>query len=359
MNNDRLKSGLGLENTVAGDTELCLMGENVGGLFYLGYDAIELAKSHDFELVAYLLTRKQFPNKEEYQAYLKRLESLSKIPEEIIPMLKFFKDDTDPMDLLRTVVSYMGVIYPEHDRESFDQFDRLLVLMPRILGLWRERSVESDDSIAVATLKACSDAKITEENILAMNSSLILYAEHEFNASTFACRVTTATKSCIYSAICSGIGTLKGPLHGGANRDALNMMIKFNNVDEAITGAKSMLDKKIKIPGFGHRVYRTGDPRSHHLHILLKDRAAEPALLKIAESIEGVVYDQKKIIPNVDFYTAVLYDELKIPENLFVSLFVVGRMAGWLGHVREQRENNRLIRPTSNYVGSSPKGLLW
>jgi len=352
-------SSKGLQNISAGDTSLCLMGEGVNALYYLGYDATSLATHHSFELVCYLLTRRMFPSEKELKQYQQRIISLSEIPAELASLVKTFPETADPMDILRTSVSYLGILQPEKDtHDHYFIVDQLIALMPRIIGLWRGVKISQDDSLALAACKACCDTTINDAMISAMNASLILYAEHEFNASTFAARVTSATLSDIYSAICSAIGTLRGPLHGGANREALKLIKEFETVESVEEGIHAKLKKGEKLMGFGHRVYKTSDPRSIYLKQLLeKDFQCEQ--LKVAMQIEATILKEKNIISNVDFYTAVLYDQMSIPENLFVSIFVMGRITGWLAHILEQRADNRLIRPDANYIGEEPRPLEW
>ncbi len=349
----------GLQNISAGDTELCLMGEGVNALYYVGYDATSLATNHSFELVCFLLTRRRFPTKSELSQYNTNLKSLCDLPKELRELLIKIPRSSDAMDVLRTAISYLGILEPEVNLENhFHIADKLMVLMPRIIACWRGIEINKTDSIAMATCKACCDGEFDDKAVHAMNASLILYAEHEFNASTFASRVTAATLSDIYSSVCSAIGTLRGPLHGGANREALKLIKEFKNAEEVEEKILAKLKQGQKLMGFGHRVYKTCDPRSKFLREMIRSDF-DCLEFKIAEKIEQVILNEKNIISNVDFYTAVLYDKLNIPENLYVSIFVFGRIAGWVAHILEQRSNNRLIRPTANYIGCKPKQLDW
>lgn len=344
----------GLANVIAGETALCKMGGQSEALYYRGLNACHLAETHSFEAIAFLMLKGHMPSDDELAVYQSYLVSLSDMPNEVSEALKHLPSDANAMDVLRTAVSLLGIYEPELDQaQGHEIANRLIVLMPRFLATWRGIEVPADASIAEAVCLACCDEPVSEAYIKAMNQSLILYAEHEFNASTFASRVTAATLSDIYSAICSAIGTLRGPLHGGANEQALYLINSFNKDDDIEAGIKDKLVKKEKLMGFGHRVYKTVDPRSQMLYKMLEELPSSE-LFDVAKEIERVMMQEKQLISNVDFYTAVLYHDMKIDPKRFVAIFVFGRIVGWCAHVLEQRADNRLIRPLANYVGPDP-----
>ncbi|MEE2769575.1 MAG: citrate/2-methylcitrate synthase [Pseudomonadota bacterium] len=344
----------GLANVTAGETALCKLGGESEELYYRGYNACKLADNYTFEAIAFLLFKGHLPSEQEIDTYTNELRQLTSMPVEVEKTLRELPEDANAMDVLRTGVSLLGIYEPETDNyQGLDIANRLLVLLPRFLAIWRGISIPDNATIAEAVCLACCDETVDEAFVDAMNQSLILYAEHEFNASTFAARVTSATLSDMYSAICSAIGTLRGPLHGGANEQALYLIKSFENVESVESGIKQKLSDKEKLMGFGHRVYKTKDPRSHKLYNIL-DSLPNTELFDIAKEIERVMMDEKHLISNVDFYTAVLYEQMKIKPNLFVAIFVFGRIVGWAAHVLEQRNNNRLIRPLADYVGPDP-----
>ena len=344
----------GLANVTAGETALCKLGGESEELYYRGYNACKLADKYSFEAVAFLLLKGHVPSKEEISTYTEELMLLADIPFEVEKTLRGLPEDANAMDVLRTGVSLLGIFEPENDDyHGLVIANRLMVLLPRFLAIWRGKSVPKNASIAQAVCIACCDAEVDDVFVDAMNQSLILYAEHEFNASTFAARVTSATLSDMYSAICSAIGTLRGPLHGGANEQALYLIKSFDDVASVEEGIKQKLINKEKLMGFGHRVYKTKDPRSHKLYSIL-DSLPHTDLFDIAKEIERTMMDEKQLISNVDFYTAVLYEQMNIKPSLFVAIFVFGRIAGWSAHVLEQRANNRLIRPLAEYIGPDP-----
>ena len=344
----------GLANVTAGETALCKLGGEHEELYYRGYNACKLAGKYTYEAIAYLLLKGHLPSDEEMQNYKASLVEMTNIPVEVEKTLRALPEDANAMDVLRTGVSLLGVYEPETETyNGLEIANRLMVILPRFLAIWRGISIPNDASIAEAVCLACCDEPVDEEFISAMNQSLILYAEHEFNASTFAARVTSATLSDMYSAVCSAIGTLRGPLHGGANEQALYLIKSFDDVASVELGIKQKLADKEKLMGFGHRVYRTKDPRSHKLYEILES-LPDTELFNIAREIERVMMEEKSLISNVDFYTAVLYEQMKIKPKLFVAIFVFGRISGWTSHILEQRENNRLIRPLAEYVGPDP-----
>lgn len=364
----RSKTG-GLEGVVAGESAICTVGQAGKGLNYRGYSIDDLAAQASFEEVAYLLLYGQLPTEQELNAYVKKLVGLRNLPDSLKTLLKMIPKESNPMDVLRTACSYLGNIEPESNFSQEHQIaDRLLALFPGIICYWyafhfqhKEISGLSDESsIGGHFLALLHGTKPSKLQCDMMNVSLILYAEHEFNASTFAARVTAATLSDFYSAITSAIGTLRGPLHGGANEAAMALIERFSNPDEAESGLKKMLANKEKVMGFGHRVYKISDPRSD----IIKKWSEELAhatnnlnLYRISERIEKIMWDEKKLFPNLDFYSASAYHFCGIPTSLFTPIFVMSRITGWSAHVFEQRADNRLIRPTSDYIGPDPRSF--
>jgi len=356
------KSG-GLAGIVAGRSAIATVGLAGEGLNYRGYSIEDLADNATFEEVAYLLLYGKLPTQNELDKYTHKLVSLRKLPEALKTVLKLIPKNTHPMDVLRTGCSFLGNIEPE---ENFSQqheiADRLLALFPGMMCYWyahhfknKEISGLSDEQTAgghfLALLHGSKPSKIDSDM---MNVSLILYAEHEFNASTFAARVTAATLADFYSAITSAIGTLRGPLHGGANEAAMELIERFKTPDEAGKALGSMLANKDKIMGFGHRVYTTCDPRSDIIKkwsYRLGEEKGDLSLYHISKRIEEVMWAEKKLFPNLDFYSASAYHYCGIPTPLFTPIFVMSRVTGWAAHVFEQRADNKLIRPNSDYIG--------
>ncbi|KTC65142.1 2-methylcitrate synthase (plasmid) [Legionella adelaidensis] len=363
-------SNSGLEGIVAGQSAIATVGKEGVGLNYRGYSIDDLAAHCSFEEVAYLLLYGKLPNYSELETYVNKLVSLRDLPQPLKEILKMIPRDTHPMDVLRTGCSFLGNLEPE---ENFSQehaiADRLLAIFPGMLCFWycyhfqnREISGQTDDSSVgghfLELLHGKPAPKLQREM---MNVSLILYAEHEFNASTFAARVTAATLSDFYSAITSAIGTLRGPLHGGANEAAMELIERFDTPEQAEKELLTMLANKAKIMGFGHRVYKDCDPRSDIIKKWAEKLAQEKGellLFKISERIEEIMRREKKLFPNLDFYSASAYHFCDIPTPLFTPIFVMSRITGWSAHVFEQRADNRLIRPTSEYIGPEPRPFV-
>lgn len=362
------KGNAGLAGISAGKTAIASVGKNGVGLTYRGYTIEDLTQSACFEEVAYLLIYKRLPNRDELLDYQKKLIGMRGLPNAIKDVLKLIPKTSHPMDVMRTACSMLGALIPQNQMEEPDEIaNHLLAKFPSILTYWyhiaqgNEIDVETDDdTIAEHFLHCLRQKNPNELELRALDTSLILYAEHEFNASTFAARVTTATLSDMYSAITSAIGTLRGPLHGGANEMALHLIEKFNTAEAAVAGVKEMLANKEKIMGFGHRVYKTCDPRNAIIKELshrLSNALLDENIYLISEAIEKVMRDEKKLFPNLDFYSASVYHLLAIPTDFFTPIFVMSRTSGWAAHIIEQRKNNRLIRPNADYVGPETQTL--
>ena len=360
----------GLQDIIAGQTAICTVGKAGIGLTYRGYTIEDLAESAVFEEVAYLLLFGELPKQGELADFRRRLSGQRQIPEPLAAVLERIPADSHPMDVLRTGCSMLGCLEPE---QSFaDQVrvtERLLAVLPSMLLYWwrfhqygeRWTPPTDDVSLVESFLMALHDRAPTALAIKAMDASLILYAEHEFNASTFTARVTASTLSDFHSAITAAIGTLRGPLHGGANEQAMELLSRFPDPDSAEAGVMAMLASKEKIMGFGHRVYRKADPRSAVAYRWAKEFVAadeDRQLMAIAERIDSVMRREKRIFPNLDFYSAVLYRFLKIPTPLYTPLFVLSRITGWAAHVFEQRADNRLIRPAADYTGPVERAFI-
>jgi 2-methylcitrate synthase len=360
----------GLQDIIAGQTAICTVGKEGVGLTYRGYTIEDLTESASFEEVAYLLLYGVLPKQSELADFCRRLSGLRQLPEPLAAVLTRIPGNTHPMDVLRTGCSMLGCLEPE--RSFADQFrvaERLLAVLPSMLLYWwvynqrgvRWRPATDAVSLAETFLTALHLRPPAALAIKAMDASLILYAEHEFNASTFTARVTASTLSDLHSAITAAIGALRGPLHGGANEQAMELLNRFSDPDQAEAGVMAMLASKEKIMGFGHRVYRKADPRSDVAYRWAKEFVADDEdrrLMAVAERIDSVMRREKRIFPNLDFYSAVLYRFLKIPTPLYTPLFVLSRITGWAAHVFEQRADNRLIRPAADYTGPVERGFV-
>jgi 2-methylcitrate synthase len=359
---DNKKTG-GLAGVSAGKTALCTVGKEGAGLTYRGYDIYDLADNASFEEVAYLLLKGKLPTRSELDAYIAKLKTLRGLPDELKQVLEMLPGDTHPMDVLRSGVSILGNIEPEGDFDNQENVaDRLFACLPSMLLYWHRFHTDNkridvetdDDSVSGHFLRLLHDRPPSELHRGCLDTTLTLYAEHEFNASTFAARVITGTLSDMHSAITGAIGALRGPLHGGANEAAMALIQKFASPEEATDGVKAMLAAKEKIMGFGHRVYTTSDPRNSVNKKMSKTLSAEAGdthLYAVSEAIEKVMWDEKKLFANADFFAASVYHFMGIPTYLFTPIFVCSRVTGWAAHVMEQRSDNKLIRPAADYIG--------
>ncbi|MDK8464238.1 2-methylcitrate synthase [Marinobacter sp. SS13-12] len=355
--------GAGLRGQVAGVTALCTVGQSGTGLTYRGYDISDLAENAQFEEVAYLLLRGKLPNQQELDAYKQKLVSLRELPYAVKSVLEHIPKDAHPMDVMRTGCSMLGNLETETDfSQQDDKIDRMLALFPAIITYWyrfvhegvRIDTASDVDSIGGHFLELLHGKKPNELHERVMNVSLILYAEHEFNASTFSARVCASTLSDIHSCVTGAIGTLRGPLHGGANEAAMALIQKFKTPDEAEKGLLGMLERKEKIMGFGHAVYSESDPRNAIIKKWsekLANEVGDTVLYPVSVRCEEVMWREKKLFCNADFFHASAYHFMGIPTELFTPIFVMSRVSGWTAHVKEQRENNRIIRPSADYNG--------
>ncbi|CAM3486653.1 2-methylcitrate synthase [Psychrobacter sp. N25K4-3-2] len=365
----KVLSGAGLRGQVAGKTALSTVGKSGSGLTYRGYDVSELADKCIFEEVAYLLLYGNLPTQSELDAYQTKLKGLRGLSQPLKDVLERIPADAHPMDVLRTGCSMLGNLETEmsFDEEN-DQADRMLAVFPSIINYWyrfthdnvRIETETDDETIGGHFLHLLKGEKPNELHTKVMNVSLILYAEHEFNASTFTARVCASTLSDIHSCITGAIGTLRGPLHGGANEAAMDMIEGFSSPDEAEEEMMGMLARKDKIMGFGHAIYSESDPRNVVIKGWAEKLAADvgdEVLYPVSVRCEEVMWREKKLFCNADFFHASAYHFMGIPTKLFTPIFVCSRLTGWASHVFEQRANNRIIRPSAEYTGEELRSV--
>ncbi|GBC56587.1 2-methylcitrate synthase [Stutzerimonas stutzeri] len=366
----KVLSGAGLRGQIAGQTALCTVGKTGAGLTYRGYDVRDLAAECDFEEVAYLLFYGELPTTAQLADYKKRLKTMRDLPQPLKEVLERIPASAHPMDVMRTGSSVLGTLEPEL---SFDQqrdvAERLMAAFPAIMCYWyrfthdgvRIDCTSDEDTLGGHFLALLHGKKPSDLHVKVMNVSLILYAEHEFNASTFTARVCASTLSDLYSCVTGAIGSLRGPLHGGANEAAMDMIEQWKSPEEAREAILGMLERKDKIMGFGHAIYSVSDPRNEVIKVWAKklaDEVGDTVLYPVSVVVDETMWEQKKLFPNADFYHASAYHFMGIPTKLFTPIFVCSRVTGWASHVFEQRSNNRIIRPSAEYIGPEQRKVV-
>ncbi|OCX94555.1 MAG: 2-methylcitrate synthase [Pseudomonas sp. CO183] len=366
----KVLSGAGLRGQIAGQTALCTVGKTGAGLTYRGYDVRDLAAECDFEEVAYLLFYGELPTAQQLADYKNRLKTMRDLPQALKEVLERIPANAHPMDVMRTGSSVLGTLEPEVSFEQQrDVAERLMAAFPAIMCYWyrfthdgvRINCTSDEDTLGGHFLALLHDKKPSDLHVKVMNVSLILYAEHEFNASTFTARVCASTLSDLYSCVTGAIGSLRGPLHGGANEAAMDMIEQWKSPEEAREAILGMLERKDKIMGFGHAIYSVSDPRNEVIKVWAKklaDEVGDTVLYPVSVAVDETMWEQKKLFPNADFYHASAYHFMGIPTKLFTPIFVCSRVTGWASHVFEQRSNNRIIRPSAEYIGPEQRKVV-